>query len=97
MPVFFETPGPTTKEAQPRIFDPVKRKQVQSKIEKVLYRRQMLCTGVDIKLLIRYFGVPKGENDIRVVYDATANRLNEAIWVPSYWLPTIDTLLRALD
>ena len=57
----------------------------------------MLRTGVDIKPLIRYFGVPKGEDNIRVVYNATANRFNEAICVPSFWLPTIDTLLRALD
>jgi len=29
-----------------------------------------------------------------MVYDATANKLNEAVWVPSFWLPTIDTLVR---
>ena len=76
MPVFFETLGPTTTESQPRIFYPVKRKQVRSKIEKIIYRRQMLRTGVDIKSLICYFGVPKGKDDIRVVYDATTNCLN---------------------
>ena len=39
----------------------------------------------------------KGEDDVRMVYDATANKLNECVWVPSFWLPTIDLLVRALD
>ncbi len=50
-----------------------------------------------IKLFIKYFAVPKGEKDTRLVYDATANKLNECVWVPSFWLPTIDLLVRALD
>jgi hypothetical protein len=31
------------------------------------------------------------------VYDATENRLNECVWSPSFWLPTIDSLVRAVD
>ena len=57
----------------------------------------MLKSGLDLKSLIKYFAVPKGDDDIRIVYDATANKLNECVWVPSFWLPTLDTLLRALD
>ena len=34
---------------------------------------------------------------MRLVYDTTANKLNECVWVPSFWLPTIDSLVRALD
>ncbi len=47
-----------------------------------------------MKSYIKYFAVPKGGEDIRMVYDATANKLNEAVWVPTFWLPTIDTLVR---
>jgi hypothetical protein len=54
-------------------------------------------TGVNVRSYIKYFAVPKGEDDIRIVYDATANRLNECVWVPTFWLPTIDSLLRGLD
>ena len=31
------------------------------------------------------------------MYDATANKLNKYVWVPSFWLPTLDSLLRALN
>ncbi len=47
-----------------------------------------------MKSYIKYFAVPKGGDNIRMVYDATANKLNEAVWVPTFWLPTIDTLVR---
>ena len=97
VPIFFETPGPTSMEEQPPIYDSEKRAQVRSKVEKVMQRRYLLRTGWAMKSLIRYFGVPKGESDIRMVYDATANKLNDAVWVPPFWLPTSDSLLRSLD
>ncbi len=37
------------------------------------------------------------EDDIRLVYDATTNKLNKCVWAPSCWLPTIDSLVWALD
>ena len=57
----------------------------------------MLTTGIKVKLLIKYFAVPKGEDDVRLVYNATTNKLNECVWVPTFWLPTVDLLVRALD
>jgi len=99
VPVFFETEPPTTKEPQPPIHDADTRAKIRAKIDKVLYRRYMvgaLTSGVTLKSWIRYFGVPKGEFDIRVVYDGTANGLNDSIFTPTFWLPTIDTLTRAL-
>ena len=33
-----------------------------------------------IKSLTHYFAVPKGDNDIRMVYDMTASGLNQALW-----------------
>jgi len=38
----------------------------------------------------------KGEDDIRMVYDGTKSGLNDSIWVPSFPLPTVDTMLRAV-
>ncbi len=49
--------------------------------------------GVSVKLFIKYFAIPKGEGNIHMVYDATANKLNKAVWVPTFWLPTINTLV----
>ena len=36
---------------------------------------------------ISFFDVPKGEEDIRIVCNGTRNGLNEAVWVPSFYLP----------
>eukprot|EP00956_Cyclotella_meneghiniana_P014413 scaffold21564_cov22-Cyclotella_meneghiniana.AAC.3 len=73
--------------------------QVREKIQKVMKKRYLtrVTTEWDIKSLIKFFAVPKGERDIRMVYDATASGLNGAVWAPSFWLPTIDSLVRSLD
>ena len=38
------------------------------------------------------FAVPKAD-DIRLVYDATKSKLNEALWAPNFMLPDIDSVL----
>ena len=97
VPVWFERPGPNTREAQKTIADPDLRSKAKEKISKVLRRRYLVTAGIKIKSLIKYFAVPKGEDDVRMVYDATANKLNDSVWVPSFYLPTIDSLTRAVD
>jgi hypothetical protein len=97
VPVFFESPDPTMKGKQPIIADAGIWIRTREKIGKVIKRRYLLTTDLPIKSFIKFFAVPKGEDDIRLVYDATANKLNECVWVPSFWLPTIDSLVRACD
>jgi hypothetical protein len=97
VPAWFTKPGLTTKGTQPAITDSRLREKTREKIGKVFKRRYLLSTGLAIKSFIKYFTVPKGEDDIRLVYNATANKLNECVWVPSFWLPRIDSLIRALD
>ena len=97
VPVYFEKPGPSTKGKQPIISDPILREKTREKIGKVISRRYLVTTEAPIKSFIKYFAVPKGEDDIRLVYDATANKLNDCVWVPTFWLPTIDTLVRGVD
>ena len=46
-----------------------------------------------IKSLTHYFAVPKGENDIRMVYDMTASGLNNALWAPRFWMPTVTNII----
>ena len=94
--VFFELPGPSTWKKQPSIEDMTIRARTKEKIAKVLKRRYLLPSDSLVKSNIKYFAVPKGDDDIRMVYDATANKLNEAVWVPTFWLPTIDSLVRAV-
>ncbi len=95
--MFFEQPGPTTREAQQMIADAKTWTMVKDKIFKVMKRRYLLRTGIKVKLLIKYFAVPKGGDDTRMVYDATVNKFNDCVWVPTFWLPIIDLHVRALD
>jgi hypothetical protein len=97
VPIYFERPGPTSKGVQPGIADLELRNRSREKIAKVLQRRYLCSPSSTVKSHIKYFAVPKGEDDVRLVYDATANGLNECVWSPSFWLPTIDTLVRGLD
>jgi hypothetical protein len=50
-----------------------------------------------IKSLTAFFGVPKGEDDIRLMYDGSVSGLKLSIWVPRFFLPTLRTHLRAVD
>jgi hypothetical protein len=40
--------------------------------------------------------VPKGVNDIRMVYDGTKSGLNDMIWVLRFSLPSVNHMLRAV-
>ena len=57
--------------------------ELRNKLEKDVNRRYVVEAVISLKLLIKYFPVEKGEDDIRMVLDATANELNDAVWVPS--------------
>jgi hypothetical protein len=94
---FFEKPEPTTCRAQPVIEDLGIRSKTKDKIEKVICWRYLLpagTPGMGVKLSIKYFTIPMGGDDVGMVYNATANKLNEAVWVPTFWLLRMDTLVR---
>jgi hypothetical protein len=97
IPVIFESPGPTMKGKQPIFADAGIWAKTRERIGKVIKRRYLLTTDMPIKSFIKFFAVPKGGDDIQLVYDATENKLNECVWVPSFWLPTIDSLVCACD
>jgi hypothetical protein len=50
----------------------------------------------DVKSLIFFFDVPKGMDDIRMVYDGTKSGLNDALWAPWFPLPNVESLLRSV-
>jgi hypothetical protein len=83
--------------SQKTITDPDLRAKAKEKIAKVLRRRYLVTAGIKIKSLIKYFAVPKGEDDVQMVYNATANKLNDNVWVPLFYLSTIDSPTRAVD
>jgi hypothetical protein len=49
-----------------------------------------------IKSLADFFDVPKGD-DIRMVHNGTSSGLNDALWAPSFYLPTADAAGRLLS
>ena len=74
---------------------PETRERVKEKVNGVRQRGYIKEGGV--KSTIGFFDVPKGESDIRMVYDATKCGLNAALWTPNFFLPTIDSILRNAD
>jgi hypothetical protein len=83
--IWWLTSPPTNKWPQPSERDPVIREKVTKKLATIRSRRYIVPGHVEN--LTSYFAVPKGDSDIRVVYDATKSGLNACIWVPSFSLP----------
>ena len=50
--------------------------------------KRYLCANEHVRTGLHYFAVPKGDTDIRVVFDSTSSGLNEALWAPNFFLPT---------
>ena len=46
--------------------------------------------------LTSFFSVPKGDSDIRMVYDGTKCGLNGSVWVPRFYMPTLTSHLRTV-
>jgi hypothetical protein len=63
----------------------------REKLEKLLRRRYVTCGPC--RNTVPRFAVPKGSDDIRVVWDLKKNGVN----APSFFLPTVATYLRRLD
>ena len=72
--------------------DPNHVKQLRTKLQKVC-NRNYIAEGF-VQSLTGYFAVPKGDSDIRVVYDGTQSGLNDSLWAPNFFLPTVDSVLR---
>jgi hypothetical protein len=60
-----------------------------------LVRRRYLGLG-PCRNAVPRFAVPKGTTDIRVVWDLKKNGLNEHMYTPGFFLPTMGTYLRRL-
>ena len=45
---------------------------------------------------VDYFAVPKGDTDIRPVFNGTSCGLNDVLFAPKFWLPTSDSFANAI-
>jgi hypothetical protein len=50
-----------------------------------------------VKSLTTFFGVTKGEDGMRVVYDGSLPGLNAALWCPWFMLPNTNSHLRTVE
>jgi hypothetical protein len=82
---------PKNREKQQIVKDNSLLEKIKEKILKVLLRRYIL-TGL-VESLTNFFAVLKAGNDIRMVYDATLSGLNDAVWAPSFGMPTVHSAL----
>jgi hypothetical protein len=70
--------------------------QVKQKLAKVRARNYIKKRG-PVLSLTGYFDVPKTLFDIRMVYDASKCKLNEAVWAPNFFMLSPDSLFNSLD
>jgi hypothetical protein len=94
--VIYVVKGPTSKQKQPPL-KPNEKEVLQKKIIKFIEQNYIAPPCGCISSLIKYFAVPKGLEDWRIVVHAGANQLNNCIWAPSFCLPTINLLLHIVD
>jgi hypothetical protein len=69
-------------------------KMMRKKVNKV--RERNYIEAGEVRSLTHMFAVPKGESDIRMVYNGTSSGLNAVIFAPHFGLPTTQNTLRAL-
>jgi hypothetical protein len=94
--VHFQSSKRTYRKPQRDAPDGATRERMRDQPDKVRKRRY-ICAAF-VCSLTWFVAVPtKGADDIRIVYDGTISGLNEAIWVPRFVLPSLETHLRAVD
>ena len=69
--------------------------RMASKFKKVL-AKGYIGEGAVVSM-INCFAVPKGDDDIRLVYDGTKCGLNECLWAPNFFLPSVDSMLMNMN
>lgn len=62
-----------------------------------MFEKSYIETGCYVEYLTRYIAVPKGSDNVRMVYDVSVSGVNAFLWVPSFRLPTLDSLSAKLD
>ncbi len=94
--VMFTRKGPSSKHRQP-LLKADKKEVLRAKILKFVERKYIALPSGQIRSLIKYFAVPKGLKDWRIVFHTGANKLTDSVWAPSFCLPTMNSLLLIMD
>ena len=92
--IFVRGTLPQCKEKQRVPKDPEILRKVQEKLSDV--RNKGYIDKGNVSSVTSFFEVPKGDSDIRMVYNGTSSGLNDAVWAPWFSLPTVESHLRAV-
>jgi hypothetical protein len=91
----FTGPPPSDRTPQRKDKDPeVVRKQREKLVD--VRSKGYIALFIGILSLTSFFSVPKGEDDIRMVYDGTKSGLNRVLFAPWFALATVDSMLRSV-
>ena len=75
----------------------MKRKE-KKKIDKARKRGYIVTKFVGItRSFMHFVSVPKGDDDIRMVYDGSRSGLNQVLWAPWLALPTVTSMCCIID
>jgi len=98
LPQRFVGQPPRSKERQRRHKDPEVKRKEKKKIDKARKHGYIVTKFVGItRSFMHFFSVPKGDDDIRMVYDGSRSGLNEVLWAPWFALPTVTSMCRTID
>ena len=50
----------------------------------------------ELESYMSMFDVPKGESDVRILYDGSKSGFNDATWAPWFALPTVEAMSRTV-
>ena len=94
-PFSFTYSSNTFSKKQPEKRDEETKKKQQEKFDDVVLKGY-ISRQVAVVSYTHFFSVLK-EEDIWMVYNGLVSGLNVVIWVPHFLLPTVDSLLRAVE
>ncbi len=94
MQLWLRGPLPQWRVPQQHTADAKLHNTIREKLASVRNRRYIKPGRVTS--LTSFFSVPKGDHDIRMVYDSTKSGLNVSLWPPWFPLPTIEMHLRSI-
>ncbi|KAI2503870.1 hypothetical protein MHU86_10595 [Fragilaria crotonensis] len=97
MRMYVLSPLPIGRKRATRVkLSPVVQALVAEKIEGMCKRYYLESTG-HVANSLDYFAVPKGEADIRVVFDGSSCGLNKTLWAPNFFLPSATSALMLMS
>ena len=91
LPSYLRKPRPLPVEQRPLFFSKVRKFIDRCYITPNASNADQIITST-----IDYFAVPKGDSDLRPVFNGTTCGLNLVIWAPNFWLPTSNSMIESL-